>query len=201
MFDWISSIMERTGYLGVALLMLLENIFPPIPSELIMPLAGFMAARGDFNVVLVVLAGSLGSVAGATFWYYVGRWLGCDRLKRLAARHGRWLTVSPQEIDGVAGWFRRHGGKSVLMGRLVPTVRTLISVPAGIAEMPLGKFLAYSTVGTAMWSGILAAAGYMLQDQYRNVAAWVNPVTNIVIGFIVVWYAYRVITFRPKEEG
>jgi membrane protein DedA with SNARE-associated domain len=201
MFDWISSIMERTGYLGVALLMLLENIFPPIPSELIMPLAGFMAARGDFNVVLVVLAGSLGSVAGATFWYYVGRWLGCDRLKRLAARHGRWLTVSPQEIDGVAGWFQRHGGKSVLIGRLVPTVRTLISVPAGIAEMPLGKFLAYSTVGTAMWSGILAAAGYLLQDQYRNVAAWVNPVANVVIGLIVVWYAYRVITFRPKQEG
>jgi membrane protein DedA with SNARE-associated domain len=199
MFDWIGSFMERTGYVGIALLTLLENVFPPIPSELIMPLAGFKAARGEFNLTLVVLAGSFGSVAGAAFWYYVGRWLGRERLKKLAARHGRWLTVSPKDIDAAASWFQRHCGKSVLIGRLVPTVRTLISVPAGIAEMPLRKFLAYSAVGTAIWSGFLAATGYALEDQYRNVAGWVNPVTNIVIGILIVWYAYRVITFRSKD--
>ncbi|HYG88274.1 MAG TPA: DedA family protein [Azospirillum sp.] len=199
MFDWITGMVERTGYVGIALLMLLENVFPPIPSELIMPLAGFSAARGQLNLVMVVLAGTVGSVAGAMFWYYVGRWLGCERLKQLAARHGRWLTVTPGEVDAAAGWFRRHCGKSVLLGRLIPTVRTLISVPAGITEMALSKFLVYSVAGTGIWSGFLVGAGYLLEDQYERVAAWVNPVANLVIGMIAVYYIYRVATFRPRE--
>ncbi len=199
MFDWITRMVEQTGYLGIAVLMLVENLFPPIPSELIMPLAGFTAARGELSLALVVLAGTAGSVAGALFWYYVGRWLGCERLKRLAARHGRWLTLGPGEIDDAANWFQRHCGASVFFGRLIPAVRTLISIPAGIAGMALVRFLIYSAAGTAIWSAFLAGSGYLLEDQHQKVAGWVNPVSNLVLGAVAVWYVYRVITFRPKE--
>lgn len=197
MFDWITGFLDQTGYLGVALLMLIENVFPPIPSELIMPLAGFTAARGGLSLVGVVLAGTLGSLAGASLWYLVGRWLGCERLKRWAARHGRWLTVAPQEIDEAATWFRRHCGAAVLLGRLIPTVRTLISVPAGIAGMALPRFLAFTAIGTALWTGLLAAAGYLLEDQYGRVQAWLNPASNAILLVLVLGYLYRVATFRP----
>jgi membrane protein DedA with SNARE-associated domain len=200
MFDWITGIVEKTGYLGIAFLMLAENIFPPIPSELIMPLAGFAAARGDLNLVLVVLSGTASSVAGALFWYGVGRWLGRERLKGLAARHGRWLTLSPAEIDEAQDFFLRHCGKSVLLGRLVPGVRTLISVPAGIVGMSLPKFLVYSTLGTAVWTAALAGAGYLLEAQYGKVSGWLSPVTNIVLGGAFLWYVYRVVTFQPRPK-
>jgi membrane protein DedA with SNARE-associated domain len=198
MFDWVTGMVERTGYLGVALLMLAENVFPPIPSELIMPLAGFAAARGDLNPVLVVVAGTAGSLAGAVLWYHIGRRVGCARLKRWTAAHGRWLTIAPEEVDRAAGWFDRHGGKAVLIGRLIPAVRTLISVPAGIAGMPLLPFLLYSTLGTAAWSGLLAGAGYLLEDRYHTVAGYVNPVSNLVLRLAALYYLYRVATFRPR---
>ena len=182
MFDWVTGMVEQTGYLGIALLMLAENVFPPIPSELIMPLAGFTAARGDLNIFLVVVAGSTGSLLGAVLWYYVGRWVGCERLKRWTAAHGRWFTISPEEVDQASDWFHRHGGKAVLIGRLLPAVRTLVSVPAGIAGMPLLPFLLYSALGTLAWSGLLAAAGYLLEGQYQAVAGYVNPVSNVIVG-------------------
>ncbi|NUB08097.1 DedA family protein [Azospirillum sp. Vi22] len=201
MFEWITDLVESGGYAGIALLMLLENVFPPIPSELIMPLAGFVAARGDLSLPLVVLAGTVGSVAGALVWYYAGLWLGSERLKRLAARHGRWLTVAPAQVDEATGWFRRHSGASVLIGRLIPAVRTLISVPAGIAGMSLVRFLVYSTIGTALWSLVLAGAGYLLEGQYDKVSGWMDPVAKLVIAAIAGWYAYRVATFRPQEQN
>ncbi|TWA65591.1 membrane protein DedA with SNARE-associated domain [Azospirillum baldaniorum] len=201
MFEWITDLVESGGYAGIALLMLLENVFPPIPSELIMPLAGFVAARGDLSLPLVVLAGTVGSVAGALVWYYAGLWLGSERLKRLAARHGRWLTVAPAQVDEATGWFRRHSGASVLIGRLIPAVRTLISVPAGIAGMSLVRFMVYSTIGTALWSLVLAGAGYLLEGQYDKVSGWMDPVAKLVIAVIAGWYAYRVATFRPQEQN
>ena len=201
MFDWITGFIEQSGYVGIAILMFLENVFPPIPSELIMPLGGFSAAQGDLNIWLVILAGTVGSVAGALLWYYVGSWLGQDRLKRWTARHGRWLAVEPHEIDKTVAWFHRHGPASVLFGRLVPGVRTLISVPAGIARMGLPKLIMFSTVGTVAWSGLLAYAGYLLQEHYDRVAGWVNPVSNVVVGLIVLWYLHRVVTFRDGTEG
>ncbi len=200
MVDWITGLVERTGYLGVALLMFAENVFPPIPSELIMPLAGFTAARGDLHIGLVVLAGTAGTLAGALFWYAVARRLGCAALKRWAARHGRWLTLHPEDVDTAAAAFRRHCGKAVLLGRLIPAVRTLISVPAGVADMGLAAFLLYSTVGTALWSALLAGAGYLLEDQYQRVAGALDPLSNAVFGALVLWYLYRVATFG-RERG
>ena len=199
MFDWITGLVERTGYLGIALLMLAENVFPPIPSELIMPMAGFTAARGELNMVGVVVAGTAGSLAGALLWYYIGRWIGLERLKRWAAKHGRWLTISPEEVDEAAAWFNRHCGKAVLVGRLIPAVRTLISVPAGVAGMALMRFLTYSALGTVLWTALLAAAGYLLEDQYQKVGDYLNPVSNVILGLIVLGYLYRVITFRRRR--
>lgn len=199
MFDWVTGFVEQGGYLAVALLMLLENVFPPIPSELIMPLAGYSASQGGLNIVLVILAGTVGSALGATLWYFAGRWLGCERVRSLAARHGRWLTVTPAEVDHARDWFRRHCGKAVLIGRLVPAVRTLISVPAGIAGMALPRFLAYTTIGTLLWTALLAGAGYLLGGRYDQVSAWINPVSNVVVGLLALWYVYRVVTFSPDE--
>jgi membrane protein DedA with SNARE-associated domain len=196
--DWITGF-EKMGTLGIVLLMFAENVFPPIPSELIMPLAGFSAARGDLNLLIVILAGSMGSLLGALLWYYIGQKIGAERLKRWAAKHGRWLTLSPKEVEQSCAWFNRHGGKAVFIGRLIPAVRTLISVPAGIAGMPLGSFLLYSTAGTIIWTALLATAGYFLESQYEKVAHWMNPISNIAIGLVVLGYLYRVVTFRQRQ--
>ena len=154
MFDWLAGVISDSGYLGIVLLMLAENLFPPIPSELIMPLAGFVAAQGELNVELVVLAGSLGSILGALPWYCAGRWVGEERVRAFAARHGRWLTLDEKDIGKAIDWFEAHGRMAVLLGRLVPTVRTLISLPAGMARMPLAPFLIYSAIGTLVWTGL-----------------------------------------------
>jgi membrane protein DedA with SNARE-associated domain len=201
MFDWIVRVLTETGYLGVALLMFLENVFPPIPSELIMPLAGFAAAREQLSLPFVILSGTLGSLAGAFFWYGAGRRLGRARLEAFAARHGRWLTVCPPDVGRAFTWFERHGGGAVLIGRVVPAVRSMISVPAGIAHMPLGRFAAYSAIGTAVWTSLLAGAGYVLEDQYDRVADYLNPVSNFVFCAILLWYLWRVATFSRRGNA
>jgi membrane protein DedA with SNARE-associated domain len=200
LFDWITGFVEQSGYVGIALLMLLENVFPPIPSELIMPLAGYTAAQGQLNVVVVIVAGSVGSILGALFWCYVGRRLGCERVQSFAGRHGRWLTITPDEVDHARDWFRRHCGKAVFIGRLVPAVRTLISIPAGIAEMGLARFLVYTTAGTVLWTGLLVGAGHLLGAQYQQVSVWLNPVSNVIVSGLIIWYVYRIATFRPQES-
>jgi membrane protein DedA with SNARE-associated domain len=193
LFDWITRVVSESGYPGIVALMFAENIFPPIPSELIMPLAGFVAAQGKLNPVLVVLAGTLGSVLGALPWYYLGLWLGRERICALAARHGRWLTLDERDVGKAIDWFEKHGGKAVLLGRLVPTVRTLISVPAGMARMPLLPFLAYSATGTLIWTALLTAAGYLLKSEYQVVGRYVDGASKIIIGLIVLTYLYRLI--------
>jgi membrane protein DedA with SNARE-associated domain len=201
MFDWIVNLVSQTGYAGIAILMLAENVFPPVPSELIMPLAGFAAARGELGFFGVVLAGTAGSLAGALFWYEIGRRVGVERLRRWTGRHGRWLTMSPDELDRAIDWFRRHAGRSVLLGRLVPAVRTLISVPAGVAGMKLPVFMAWTSVGTAIWTTFLASMGYLLEGGYQQVADWLNPVSNLVVAALVLGYLYRVVTFRPQSAA
>nr|WP_308633580.1 DedA family protein [Massilia sp. YIM B02443] len=179
--------------------MALENIFPPIPSELIMPFAGFVAARGDLSVAGVLVAGTAGSVAGALPWYYAGKVYGKERLEKLADKHARWLTVTHGDIEHAMDAFEKHGKKVVLLGRLIPAIRTLISVPAGLAKMPLAQFLLYSTVGSLLWTGILTGAGYLLESQYERVADYVDPVSKAVLIGLVGWYLYRVATFKSRK--
>jgi membrane protein DedA with SNARE-associated domain len=200
MGEWIINLIERMGYLGIALLMFLENLFPPIPSELIMPLSGFTASRGNLNIAGVILAGTVGSVAGALFWFYVGRWVGDDRLKRWADRHGRWITMTARDVEKADRWFDRHCHWAVLAGRLIPTVRTLISIPAGIFEMGIRRFLIFSTVGTLIWSAALAGAGYALGSEYETVSRYLGPVSTGVVVLIAAVYLYRVVTFKPRPR-
>lgn len=197
MFEWVVSVIDSWGYPGVFLLMLAENLFPPIPSEVIMPLAGYLVGEGKMNLALTILAGTAGSVMGTSFWYFVGRAFGAERLKRWAARWGRALTMSPSDIDGALGWFDRHGGAAVFFGRMLPAIRTLISVPAGIARMNFGRFLILTTIGSLIWCVLLTAAGMILHERYEAVAGFIDPVSKLIVVAVVVIYAYRVITWKP----
>ena len=199
MASWIEAFVDATGVFGIALLMFLENVFPPIPSELIMPLAGYLAARGEANIVLVIVAGTLGSLAGALFWYVLGRLVDHERFKRLADRHGRWLTMNRREVEKADDWFDAHGHYAVLFGRLIPTIRTLISIPAGLSEMPLRRFLVYSGIGTAAWTTLLALFGYGLGSRYGDLARWIDPISYGIIALVVALYIWRVVTFRRGD--
>lgn len=197
MFQYLLSVMNSGGYAGIFLAMFAENVFPPIPSEIIMPLAGFRAADGALSLPLVIITGSAGALTGALFWYYVGALIGIERLRRFAGRHGRFLTLTPDEIDRTQQWFTRKGPGAVFFGRMVPGVRSLISIPAGIVRMPLLPFLAYSFAGSAIWTAALTLAGYALQSQYERVAVFVDPASKVIVAAFVIGYLYRVITWKP----
>jgi membrane protein DedA with SNARE-associated domain len=196
MFQLILSIIENTGYAGIFLLMVAENIFPPIPSEVIIPLAGFAAAKGDLNIIGVVIATTLGGLVGSLPWYFLGRFFGIVRLKKLSQKFGRALTMTADDIDGAQVWFSKHGHLAVFFGRLVPTVRSLISVPAGIARMPMGRFLLYSFFGTLIWNSFLLFFGYVLESQYETMSGYIDFISNFVIIAFISIYIYRVITFK-----
>lgn len=192
----VIAFISSAGYWGILLLMLVENVFPPIPSELIMPLAGFMVAQDKLTFFGATLAGMAGSVLGALPFYYAGKKLGEERVKRFADRYGRWLTVSGQDIERASHWFHRHGGAAVFLCRLVPGVRSLISFPAGIADMNFVKFLFYTSMGAALWAGLLAYVGYALGSNFTKVGEYLDPVSWIVFGAIAASYIARV--FRRK---
>jgi membrane protein DedA with SNARE-associated domain len=205
MTEWIVNTMNSLGYLGIGLLMFLENLFPPIPSELIMPLAGYTASLPDGKLQLVpaIAAGVIGTVLGALPWYFAGSILGAERLERLADHYGKWITVSSKDIISSKNWFDKYGNKAVLLGRLVPVIRTLISIPAGIARMALLPFLVYSTIGTILWTTFLTGAGYLLGKNYTLVDEYLSPVSKIVLVVIIVaigsFFAIRIL--KQKKTG
>lgn len=202
MADWIKNTIESLGYLGIAALMFLENLFPPIPSELIMPLAGYTAnvPGAKLNITGVFFAGLIGSVLGALIWYYPGKFLGEERLKALADKHGKWISVSSKDITKAKRWFDSQGKKAVFIGRLVPGIRTLISVPAGISNMPLLPFLFYTTLGSAAWVGLLTYSGYLLGSQYELVDEYLAPVSKIVFGCITMAFIFWVVKRKRKSK-
>ncbi len=202
MKEWIVDLIEASGYWGIALLMFLENVFPPIPSELIMPLGGFTASQGNLTLPLVILAGTIGSVVGQLPLYYLGHFLGKQRLVRLADKYGKWLAVNGEDIQKSSAWFGRHGSKAVLIGRLVPGVRSLISIPAGICGMNLPKFLLYSAIGMGVWAGVLAYLGHLLGENYERVERFMGPITYVVIGVVVIGAVVFIVKRkRQKKTG
>jgi membrane protein DedA with SNARE-associated domain len=200
MATWVMSIISSTGYFGILLLMVVENVFPPIPSEVIMPLAGYMAAQGKLSLFGIIVAGMAGSVIGALPLYYMGRKFGEDRLKEFADNHGRWLTLSRKDIERAKRWFDRHGRAAMFFCRLIPGVRSLISVPAGIARMKILPFLAYTATGTGMWAALLAYLGYFLGTEYTQVREYLDPVSWIVFGAVGVLYLVRVIGHKGHNQ-
>lgn len=168
------------GYGAIFAAMFLENLFPPIPSELIMPLGGFYVQQGKLALIPVVLAGLLGTVLGALPWYGIGRLINEERIEHWLDRHGRWIGISPQELHRSRAWFNRHGTALVFWGRLVPGVRTLISVPAGIEMMPFVPFLLWTTAGSLIWILLLTLAGLAMGESYSQVEHWIDPVSKAV---------------------
>ncbi|MBD0270029.1 MAG: DedA family protein [Cyanobacteria bacterium Co-bin8] len=196
MLDWITRIVETLGYWGILALMFLENVLPPIPSEVVMPLSGFAASQSDLKFWLVVAAGAAGSVAGTLPWYFVGKYVGQERLMHWADRHGHWLAISSKDISKATNWFNhRQGYWVVLLARMVPGIRTYVSIPAGISRMRLLPYLAYSLVGTVIWVSGLAIAGYFLGSHYDVVSRYIRPVSVVVIlgmlGFSIGWVLLR----------
>jgi membrane protein DedA with SNARE-associated domain len=198
MTDFIFRMIEWGGYFGVALLMFLETVFPPIPSEVIMPLAGVVAARGALSLPLVIASGTAGAMLGNICWYVLAHALGMVRFKPLINRFGRWLTLDWAEIERADRLFEKHGGTIVFVGRMLPTVRSLVSVPAGLLRMKLLPFLLWSTLGSAIWTAGLAIAGWVLGHEFAQIETVLGPLSMIVIGGVVLWYLYRVITWRPS---
>ena len=197
MADWIIETISATGYWGIFLLMLLESVFPPIPSELIIPFAGFAVQRGDLNLFGVLAATTGGAVIGMLPWYIAARLLGLVRTKWLADKIGRWVAMNSDEIDLASVWFLRYGPVIVFLGRLLPLIRTVISVPAGIAAMPLSSFVAASTLGALLWNSVLVGTGYLLSSHYHLVETIIDPATIVVLAACIAIYLWRVVTWQP----
>ena len=201
MSEQIIRIITELGYLGTFLLMLLESVFAPIPTELIIPFAGFSAARGDLNFLGVILAASAGAMVGMIPWYLAGRLFGLERVKRLSNRFGRWFALNSDEITSATAWFNRFGPAIVFFGRLLPIIRTLISVPAGLARMPAVLFVAASGAGALLWNCLLVGAGYLLNEHYDQVEVLLDPLTIVVLVGVVVVYLWRVVVWTPGRQA
>ena len=184
------------GLGGLVLLAFLENVFLPLPSEIILPLAGCLAGLGEVSLAGVILAGTFGTVAGALPLYYGGRALG-DKRMEFVRRHGRWLALSPADVDRVRRWFEQHGPAAVFFCRLLPGVRSLVSLPAGMARMPLLSFLTMTAAGSVVWTAVLASFGYLLGSRYGLVAEYLDPVMWTVLAGAGAGYALRVASLRP----
>ena len=189
MFAWVTEMVAAGGLMGVFALMVLENLFPPIPSELIMAASGFAAARGQMSLAWLIVFAVAGTLAGNLFWYELGRWLGVERFRPLVQRFGKWFAVEEEDLDRATDMLKRWGPFAICIGRMFPGVRTLISVPAGMVEIPRGVFYLWTALGSGIWLTFLALAGYFLEEHYDKVEKWVEPMARVVVGVAVGGYA------------
>lgn len=198
---WAVDLMEKLGGPGAGLAIALENLFPPLPSEVILPLAGFAANQGDLGLVSAILWTTLGSIVGALALYGVGAGLGRQRTRALAAK---LPLVKIADIDKAEGWFARHGPQAVLIGRLVPVVRSLISIPAGVERMSVSLFLGLTAAGSLIWNSLLIIAGYQLGEQWHVIEQYVGVLQKVVIVVVVgavAWFVFsRIRSKRPVSE-
>jgi membrane protein DedA with SNARE-associated domain len=199
MSDWVIRLIDQTGYVGVFFLMFLETIFPPIPSEVIMPIAGVRAAQGPMTLGGVILSGTAGAMFGNLFWYLAARVVGLKRFKPFIDRHGRWLTMDWYDVEKAERLFGRFGYIVVFLARMLPTVRSIVSVPAGLLNMRLRTFVIWSTIGTAGWSSGLAVAGWALGRRFPEIEKILGPLSAVVILAIVAAYVWRQLTWRRRH--
>ena len=197
MDGWIIKLVNDTHYWGVGFLMFLETVFPPVPSEVIMTVAGVSVARGNMDFAGVVASGTAGAMLGNYLLFLLAIKFGKERLQRFLEKYGRWLTLHWTDIERGQALFARHGSIIVLVARMLPTFRSLISIPAGIFKMSHRRFLVFSTIGTAGWSAALAGAGYALGSQFAEVEKILGPVSTAIIALIVVTYARRMWRWKP----
>lgn len=198
MTEFILNLIAWGGYVGIFILMTLENVFPPIPSEVIMGLGGMAVARGDMDMTPLLIVATLGTTAGNMVWYGIGRWIGIARLKPFVDRYGRWLTLTWDDVEKLNAFFHRHGGWVVFVFRFLPTFRTMISLPAGMAKMGMPRFLLATFVGSAIWNAVLAYAGLLLGSRFQELQVYVGPVAIVTTAAVVVVWAYRVVTWKRR---
>lgn len=187
---WVTDVVDRLGYVGVAFLVALENVFPPIPSEVILPLAGFVAGDGEASLVGMIIAATIGSVVGAWVLYGLSAAIGPDRLHRFIVRYGRWVGVKERDLIRAEDWFDRRASTAVLVGRCVPLIRSVVSVPAGFRRMPIGPFTLYTMIGSLIWNTTLIGAGAILGDRWKRVGDVVGLFQGAVILAAVVGVLY-----------
>jgi membrane protein DedA with SNARE-associated domain len=199
MTEFILNLIAWGGYVGIFLLMVIENVFPPIPSEVILGLGGMAVARGDMAMLPLVAIGTAGTTVGNLFWYAVGRWIGYKRLKPFVDRHGRWLTLHWDDVEKLHRVFIRHGLFVVFLFRFLPAFRTMISLPAGMAKMGMPRFLLATFLGSAIWNAVLAYAGLILGSRFQELQDYVGPVAVAMTVLLVLGYGWRVVTWRPRD--
>jgi membrane protein DedA with SNARE-associated domain len=198
MKDWIFIFMEEYGYIGIMVVIALENLFPPIPSEIVLPFGGFMTTRTLLTIPGVIVASTAGSVLGAVILYWVGRMVNVNRLESFVGRWGHILRVSKKDIRTAEGWFLRYGNWTVFFCRLIPVVRSLISIPAGMAKMNFSTFIVFSTLGTLVWNTILVSLGAFLGESWEMILGYIEIYKDAfyflftIIGILFVsWYLKR----------
>ncbi|WP_066649689.1 DedA family protein [Christensenella timonensis] len=199
--EWIISLMDQFGYVGIALLIAVENIFPPIPSEVILTFGGFMTTYTNMNMWGVVIAATIGSLAGALVLYGIGRILNAERLERwLNGRLGRILRLKPEDVEKAQAWFEKRGAKAVFLCRFVPIVRSLISIPAGMTKMNMGKFVLFTAAGTFVWNLVLVNLGVFAGASWEVIADAIGVYANIVLVVIVAALAAGVGIFLWRRK-
>ena len=191
MGDWIVRLIEQSGYLGIGFLMFLETVFPPIPSEVIMPVAGMTASRGGLSLIGVIASGTAGAMLGNIVWYLAARALGHDRLEPFVRRYGKWITISWRDVERAHHWFDRHGFMFVMTGRIIPTIRSLVSVPAGLLDMRFRNFVIASTIGTAIWTTFLTMVGVKLKEEFSSIDQIIGPISTGVLVVLLLVYVVR----------
>jgi membrane protein DedA with SNARE-associated domain len=201
--SWIMSLIETLGYVGVAVVVALESVFPPIPSEAVLPLTGFLVSQGRMSFVGALIASTIGAVVGALILYWVGYALGEDRVRALVKQYGRWMLLTEEDLERAQAWFEDHGRIAVLIGRLTPFVRSLVSIPAGVTRMPLLTFTVYTAIGSALWNAVLIGAGWLLGASWSHVQEYQQYVAYAVfatLGLVISWFAWRRLgTFSSRE--
>ncbi len=202
--NWATDVVESLGYLGVALLVAIENVFPPIPSEVVLGLAGYTASQGEASVIGMIIAATIGSVFGAWALYGFAAAVGPLRLRAIIIRYGSWIGFSESDLDRSEAWFDRRSRSAVLICRCVPLIRSLISIPAGFRRMPLGTFTLFTLIGSLIWNTVLIVAGYLLAEQWERVLDYTEPFQTLVVallGVLVVAIVVRKVVRTRRERA
>jgi membrane protein DedA with SNARE-associated domain len=198
--EWIQDFISSVGYIGVAVLAFVENFFPPIPSEIVIPFTGYVALQDDrLTLIGMIVAWTIGSVIGALPLYYFGYRLGEERTKRFAERYLKWIGISHEDIDKAHDWLHQHGRLAVFLCRMVPALRSVISIPAGVTHMNLLAFITFTALGTLIWTSVLATAGYMLGEAYEEVGSVLNVVGYVLFTLFIGWLLYRIYQNRRDD--
>lgn len=192
MEQWILNVMQQLGYWGIMILMFLDSVIPPIPSEVIMPSAGYTASQGSLNIVGVILAGCIGSLLAATLLYWLGTKCPNEKIFQFCDRYGKYIGITGQDMQQALDWFEKRGHNIVFFGRMIPAIRSLISVPAGMSNMPFAKFILYSTLGTIPWTTFLALVGYYVGQNKALMSQIFSQFSYLILTIVALVFTYLI---------